>query len=129
MKQRVELVANNALSIHAYGSFKNLMKEVRLLEGMISKWQNDLRKDIHENQLEKYREIGEERIDEFCLKYDQLFNELMQTKIERKALFEQEALYELNSLSEKLGDPAEYIRIKPKSKVKYFQMQEKLVAL
>ena len=106
MKQRVELVANNALSIHAYGSFKNLMKEVRLLEGMISKWQNDLRRDIHENQLEKYREIGEERIDEFCLKYDQLFNELMQTKIERKALFEQEALYELNSLSEKLGDPA-----------------------
>lgn len=35
----------------------------------------------------------------------------------------------MNSLNERLENPAEYIRIKPKSKVKYFQMQEKLVAL
>ena len=71
VKERVELVANNALMIHAYGSFKGLMKEVRELEGMISKWQNGLRENIHQSQLEKYREIGEERIDEFCLRYDQ----------------------------------------------------------
>ena len=74
-------MANNALTIHAYSSFKNLMKEVRDLEDMISKWQNDLRNNIHQSQLEKYHEIGEERIDEFCLRYDQLFSDLMQQKI------------------------------------------------
>lgn len=89
VKERVELTANNALIIHAYGSFKGLMREVRELERLISKWQDNLRQNIHETQIEKYKEIGEERIDEFCLQYDQLFSDLMQQKIERKALFEQ----------------------------------------
>lgn len=35
----MELVANNALKIQMYAGFKNLMKEVRLLEGNITKWQ------------------------------------------------------------------------------------------
>lgn len=49
--------------------------------------------------MTKYEEIGEERIDEFCLKYDQLFDDLMQTKIQRKAAFEQQAMNEINALN------------------------------
>lgn len=47
----------------------------------------------------------------------------MDTKVNRKAFFEQQAMQEINFLDERLQNSTEYIRIKPKSKVKYLQMQ------
>ena len=115
--------------IQAYASFRSLMKEVRDLEASISIWQNDLREHVHESQLIRYREIGDERIDEFCQKYEQEFSALMLYKLNRRQGLEKEAIYEMSLLDERLSDPAEYMRIKPVSKVKLYQMQEKLVAL
>lgn len=70
IKERMELVANNALKIQMYAGFKNLMKEVRLLEGNITRWQEHLRNKVHEQQLATYKKIGDERVDEFCLYFD-----------------------------------------------------------
>jgi hypothetical protein len=54
----MELVANNALKIQMYASFKNLMREVRQLEANITKWQEHLRVKIHDQQLATYKKIG-----------------------------------------------------------------------
>jgi len=46
------------------------MAEVRELEANIAKWQDHLRSKVHKGQLQSYRQEGENRIDEFCSKYD-----------------------------------------------------------
>ncbi len=57
------------------------MKEVRLLEQNISKWQEILRTKIHYTQLKNYKKDGESRVDEFCDKFDQEFENLQKLKI------------------------------------------------
>ena len=58
IKERLELVANNCLQIQSYIKFEALMKEVRMLETNISKWQEKLRKKIHIDQIFQYRKEG-----------------------------------------------------------------------
>jgi hypothetical protein len=73
IKEKVELVASNCLQIQLYIKFEALMKEVRILEQSISKWQEILRTKIHHTQLKHYKKEGENRIDEFCDKFDKEF--------------------------------------------------------
>lgn len=47
IKERMELIANNALKIQMYAAFKSLMREVRHLEANITRWQEHLRERIH----------------------------------------------------------------------------------
>jgi|694.fasta_scaffold91812_3 hypothetical protein len=39
------------------------MKEVRILEANIAKWQEELRNKIHHGQIRQYRKEGENKID------------------------------------------------------------------
>lgn len=39
------------------------MKEVRNLETLIAKWQDELRNKIHHGQIRQYRKEGENKID------------------------------------------------------------------
>ena len=55
IKERLELVANNCLQIQSYIKFEALMKEVRLLEANIAKWQALLRSKVHSGQIGQYR--------------------------------------------------------------------------
>ena len=48
--------------------FKNL--KIRKLEADISKYQDQLRRQIHKKELNIYEKIGEERLDDFYDKYD-----------------------------------------------------------
>ena len=48
-------MANNCLQIQAYIKFEALMKEVRILESYIAKWQAILRDKIHGSQIRQYR--------------------------------------------------------------------------
>lgn len=73
IKERLELVANNCLQIQLYVKFETLMAEVRALEALIAKWQDHLRDKVHQAQLGKYRQEGEQRVDEFCARFDQEF--------------------------------------------------------
>jgi hypothetical protein len=70
------------------------MGEVRQLEAHIAKWQDQLRSKVHKGQLQNYRQEGENRIDEFCSKYDQEFEQLQKTMIERREAFEKMGFYE-----------------------------------
>jgi hypothetical protein len=129
IKERLELVANNCLQIQAYVKFEALMHEVRTLEAHIARWQDRLREKVHLTQLQKYRGEGENRIDEFCDYFDREFEELQRTMIERREGFEKKAFYESQELENRLGNPNEYLKIKPKNRLKELQFQEKLVSL
>ena len=77
-------MANNCLQIQEYIRFENLMKEVRILESQIAKWQRNLREKIHLGQINQYRKEGENKIDEFCNKFDCEFDNLQNTKLQRR---------------------------------------------
>jgi hypothetical protein len=49
--------------------------------------------------------------------------------IERREAFEKKAFYESQELENRLGQPSEYLKIKPKNRLKELQFQEKLVSL
>lgn len=93
IKEKVELVANNCLQIQSYVKFEALMKEVRQLEQNISKWQGVLRTKIHSGQIKQYHREGSNRVDEFCNKFDQEFEQLQNTKLERRDAFEKNCFY------------------------------------
>lgn len=129
IKERLELVANNCLQIQLYVKFEALMSEVRQLEAHIARWQDYLREKVHRGQLAKYRQEGEGRVDEFCARFDLEFEQLQATMIERREAFEKRAFYESQELETRLGQPSEYLKIKPKNRLKDLQFQEKLVSL
>ncbi len=52
------------------------MKEVRGMESNITHFQNELRQKIYKKEINLYREIGEERLDDFYDQYDREFREL-----------------------------------------------------
>jgi hypothetical protein len=84
IKERIELVANNCLQIQHYLKFESLMQEVRKLEVNIVRWQDILRNRVHNTQLKQYRLEGEDRVDEFCTKYDGEFEELHRIMLDRR---------------------------------------------
>lgn len=49
--------------------------------------------------------------------------------VERREGFEKKAYYESQELENKLGQPNEYLKIKPKNRLKELQFQQKLVSL
>lgn len=85
----MQRVAGELCKIQEYELFKLLMKEVRYslkyflillktlknrkLEADISKYQDQLRRQIHKKELNIYEKIGEERLDDFYDKYDTAF--------------------------------------------------------
>lgn len=71
VKERLELVANNCLHLQLYPRFEALMTQVRLLEGHVARWQDQLRQRVHRGQLEDYRQEGQSRVDQFCDQFDQ----------------------------------------------------------
>lgn len=84
IKERLELIANNCQSLQQYVKFEALMTEVRSLEENIAQWQDQLRNRVHRGQLKVYKQEGENRVDEFCDRFDKEFELLQRTMIERR---------------------------------------------
>ena len=47
----------------------------RKLEKLITGWQNSFRKKIYTGELSRYKEIGNEKLEEFFLKFEKKFDE------------------------------------------------------
>jgi len=56
-----------------YDLYKDLMKEIRNIEKLINKFQNELRQNVHKKQLGDYVSIGIEMQNEFNKKMGQRF--------------------------------------------------------
>jgi hypothetical protein len=54
IKEKMQLLAEELSAMHEYQMYKDLMREVRLLESDIVGYQDELRKNIQEQQLTEY---------------------------------------------------------------------------
>ena len=68
--KRIQIIAEELCRLKKYELYKDLMKEVRLIETQINKYQNELRKNVYKKQLENYIKIGNEINNEFINKWD-----------------------------------------------------------
>jgi len=105
------------------------MREVRLLEVDIGVFQDELRKNIQDNQLREYVDIGDEKLQEFYRDWERKFAEFGDEsliKIEELKLEHEEQMEMLNV---KLDRAVEAVKIKPSAKLKEMQNNEKLVAV
>jgi hypothetical protein len=56
------ILADELCVVHEYQLYKDLMREVRLLEKDINTYQYDLRVNIQTKQLKEYIDIGNEKL-------------------------------------------------------------------
>lgn len=62
IKEKMQIMADELCVVQEYQLYKDLMREVRLLEQDLNSYQNELRLNIQENQLREYIEIGDEKL-------------------------------------------------------------------
>ncbi|CAD8067432.1 unnamed protein product [Paramecium sonneborni] len=129
IKEKMHQVATALLKIQEYILFKQLMKELRTLESNIAQYQNQLRQRISVKERKVYKEIGQEKLDDFYDQYYQEFQQLTKYKIDRRAQLKQSQENELGQLEDRLSKDTELMKVKPKKKLKDLQTQEKLVSL
>jgi hypothetical protein len=105
------------------------MKEVRAIEGLINKFQNILRKNVHKKQLDDYIDIGFEKQKEFRNYWEEIFqgyNDKAYTDLnflekDRKEFYDKVFQYQVNDIEQK--------KKKIPHTIKLLEMQEKLVAI
>jgi len=125
----MQVLADELCIVHEYQLYKDLMREVRLLEVDIGVFQDELRKNIQDNQLREYVDIGDEKLQEFYRDWERKFAEFGDEsliKIEELKLEHEEQMEMLNV---KLDRAVEAVKIKPSAKLKEMQNNEKLVAV
>ena len=52
--KRIQIIGEELCNLKKYELYKDLMKEVRLIEEQINKYQNELRQNVHKKQLDNY---------------------------------------------------------------------------
>ncbi len=129
IKEQMQILADELCYVQEYQLYKDLMREVRILESDINLFQSELRTNIQSNQLREYIEIGDEKLQEFYRDWERkfsMFEHESLVKIE-ELKFEHEEQMEL--LNVKLDRAVEAVKIKPSAKLKEMQNNEKLVAV
>ena len=126
--KRVEIIAEELCNLKKYELYKDLMKEVRLIEAQINKYQNELRQNVHKKQLDNYINIGKEIQDEFNEKWDikmMTFQKKSKNDIEE---YKSELKSQLDDYYKTEANKIEYMKYKPNHLIKLLSNQEKLVA-
>jgi hypothetical protein len=62
IKEKMAILADELCYVQEYQLYKDLMREVRLLEIDINTCQNELRTNIQHKQLTEYIDIGDEKL-------------------------------------------------------------------
>lgn len=129
IKEKMYVLANELCVVQEYQLYKDLMREVRLLEKDLNVYQNELRTNIQQNQLKEYVDIGDEKLQEFYRDWEHKFQEFEDEsilKIEDLKVQHEDQMEQLNA---KLDQAIEAVKIKPSAKLKEMQNNEKLVAV
>ncbi|KAM3145583.1 hypothetical protein pb186bvf_002357 [Paramecium bursaria] len=129
IKEKMSIVSNQLLKIQQYTAFKQLMIQIREIEKNISEYQNILRQKIYNQEVKTYQTIGFEKLDDFIDRYYGYFQQFEQSKAQRIESQIKLQNDEMNQLQEKLSKNTEFLKVKPKRKLKDLQTQEKLVSL
>ena len=75
IKEKMSILADELCVVHEYQLYKDLMREVRLLETDITQYQNELRTNIQQVQLREYIDIGDDKLQEFYRDWERKFAE------------------------------------------------------
>ena len=129
IKEKMQILADELCYVQEYQLYKDLMREVRLLEKDLNGYQNELRSNIATKQLKEYIDIGDEKLQEFYREWERNFAEFedeSMIKIEEMKYDHEEQMEMLNV---KLDRAVEAVKIKPSAKLKEMQNNEKLVAV
>lgn len=117
------------LLIFDYRRFHELMICVRNLERDINNYQDTLRTHIYEGEIRKYREVGQEKLDEFLERYTQRFEEFQQQKLDRQEQLDLERREKREELERDITSDTHMVKFKPKKELKDYLTNERLVAL
>jgi hypothetical protein len=129
VKEKMQVLADELCIVHEYQLYKDLMREVRLLEVDIGVFQDELRKKIQENQLREYVDIGDEKLQEFYRDWERKFAEFGDESLIKIEELKYEHEEQMEMLNVKLDRAVEAVKIKPSAKLKEMQNNEKLVAV
>lgn len=129
IKERIQIIAEELCSLKKYELYKDLMKEVRAIEGLINKFQNELRQNVHKKQLEDYINIGIEMQHDFTDNWSSAFDHFEQ-KSEQDYRKLDVNLKKINDLVyQKEANKIQAMKLKPSHQIKLLHNQEKLVAI
>lgn len=129
IKLRIEIIAEKANELKKYEVYKDLICEVREIESLINKFQNELRTNEHRIQMESYIKKGEELQILYNNEWEHVFNNFV-LKRDNETKTKEESIANLNDPKiEKLVKRIEGSKInKLKYKISLLSKQEKLVA-
>ena len=126
--KRIQIIGEELCNLKKYELYKDLMKEVRLIEAQINKYQNELRQNVHKKQLDNYINIGKEIQDEFNYNWDakmENFQKRAENNIEE---YKCELKEQIDNYYQTEANKIQSIKLKPNHKIKLLSNQEKLVA-
>ena len=109
--------------------YKDLMKEVRALEGDIVGYQDELRTNIQKQQMKEYVQIGDEHLQDFYVDWQRKFEDFEQESLEKIQELQFTHEDQMEMLNQKLDRAVEAAKIKPAAKLRQMQNNEKLVAV
>ena len=104
------------------------MKEVRLIEAQINKYQNELRQNVHKKQLDNYINIGKEIQDEFNEKWDMKMMTFQKKSPSNIEEYKSELKSQIDSYYQTEANKIQNMNLKPNHQIKLLSNQEKLVA-
>ena len=126
--KRIQLIAEELCTLKKYELYKDLMKEVRLIEAQINKYQNELRQNVHKKQLDNYINIGKEIQEEFNGNWEnkmENFEKRAQNNIEE---YKSELKSQIDTYYQTEANKIQNMKLKPNHQIKLLSNQEKLVA-
>jgi hypothetical protein len=129
IKERIQIIAEELCFLKKYELYKDLMREVRSIEVLINKFQNQLRQNVHKKQLDDYVSIGVEMQNEFNENWKHTFQNFKdKSDLDYKKL--DTNLKKINDLIyQKEAAKIQAMKLKPSHEIKLLKNQEKLVAI
>lgn len=129
IKERIHIIAEELCTMQKYELYKDLMREIRTIEGLINNYQNELRQNLHKKQFDDYISIGYEMQNEFDENWDGRV-----VHFEKKSQEEYNNLVsELNKINDLLyqreANKIHLLKLKPLHQIELLRNQEKLVAI
>lgn len=106
-----------------------MMKEVRNIEQLINKFQNELRQNVHKKQLEDYINIGYEIQNEFSDNWEKLFKNHESITTNDKNVLESGLKHINDIIYNKEANKIHSLKLKASHQIKLLHNQEKLVAI
>jgi len=128
IKERMQDCADDLCEIHEYALYKDMMKAIRTLEKNILEYQKVLRSRRHQKELNTYYEIGQQKLEAFRGEWKKRYQEFYKACEDNLQQIQERQQIEMQNLEQHLEKDQQFVKVKPKTRLKDLQVQEKIVA-